>query len=290
MMKSIALLFLIPGALTLLAAQDTPGLLTRNYREGETMQYSMKGLNERWAYEVHASVVVKKNAAGKFIEEFAWSNLKSNGQPLPLPAGTLDFRQILSLDPGVNPSVPNLAQVSPMLIGPITDMLSFYADLWLASRQGKLNHAGDHAFQKHGTPASWADANYVMLGEDSIDFDITLVSVDESKRVATLLVKHVPPKQPQVKLPAAWMREPVAGTPNNWIDVSKKDGKFIAAVGKETFDVTIKISLPDGKILSGTIENPVEARERDCTDSAYMNCGDPRPRHIMRKIEVTLDR
>jgi hypothetical protein len=99
----------------------------------------------------------------------------------------------------------------------------------------------------------------------------------------------VPPEQPAVHLPADWMREPVADTKNNWVDVQKRDGKFVAAVGKETFDVRMKVSRADGKILSGTIENPVKAKERDCEDAAFTKCGDPRPHDILRRIEIALE-
>jgi hypothetical protein len=145
-------------------------------------------------------------------------------------------------------------------------------------------------YQKHGTPASWADGAYVVLGEDSIDFDITLTSLEESAKTATLLVRHVPPQQPQVRLPAAWMREPVAGTPNNWVQVTKKGGTFVAAAGKETFSVQLKVSTEDGKILSGAIENVVDAQERDCRDAGLTSCENPRPHHILRKVAIALDR
>lgn len=292
-MIRLTVLLIALGAVSWMWAQDTApgrGLLDRHYKEGEKLTYRMKGSNERWRYEIRASGVVKKDAEGRPIEEYGWSNLVSDGASIPLPAASLEFRQILSLDGGRTPSVPNLATVNPMLIGPITDLLTFYADLWLAARTGKMARAGDHFYQKSGTPASWADGNYVVLGEDSIDFDITLVSVNQTSRVATLLVRHVPPANPAIKLPAAWMREPVAGTPNNWVEVSKRDGKFIAAVGKETFDVQTKVSLEDGKILSGTIENPVTARERECSDAELTKCGDARPHPILRRIELSLER
>jgi len=274
-------------------AQDAPAdhaLLSRHYREGETLTYRMKGTNERWQYEIQAAGVVKKDKDGKYTEEYAWSNLMSGGAAMPLSATSLQFRQTLSLDPEKPPSIPDLSKVQPKVIGPITDLLTFYADLWLAACTGKLSHAGDHVYQKMGTPASWADGNYVVLGEDSIDFDITLTDIDRPNQVATLLVRHVPPEQPAVHLPAEWMREPVADTKNNWVDVQKRDGKFVAAVGKETFDVRIKVSLADGKILSGTIENPVKAKERDCDDAGFTKCGDPRPHDILRRIEIALER
>ena len=289
MKTMLATLFLALGAL----AQDVPreyALLNRHYHDGETLKYRMKGTNERWQYEIQAEALVKKDQNGKYTEEYAWSNLMSGGAAMPLSAASLQFRQALSLDPDKPPAIPDLSKVQPMLIGPITDLLTFYVDLWLAARSGQLSHAGDHVYQKMGTPASWADGNYVVLGEDSIDFDITLTDVDRTNAVATLVVKHVPPEQPAVHLPADWMREPVADTRNNWVDVQKRDGEFVAAVGKETFEVRMKVSLADGKILSGTIENPVKAKERDCEDAAFTKCGAARPHEIMRRIEITLER
>ncbi|MEX2264332.1 MAG: hypothetical protein WD696_20425 [Bryobacteraceae bacterium] len=275
------------GGVTPVFAQ---GLPARRYQNGEKLTYKMKTVNEGRNYEIRATGIVKRDSTGKHIEEYVWSDLFRNGSRVELPASGNHFRQVLSLDPDIVPALPNLAEAPLMLIGPITDFMTFYADLWLAIKSGKLTHPGDHFYQSHGTPASWADGNRVVLGETSIDFDISYANADLSNEVATLMVRHVPPKQPQVRLPAAWMREPVAGTPNNWVQVTKRDGKYLAAVGKETFDVELKLSLIDGKILSGTMVNPVRAQERECSDPALTACGDSRPRDILRKIEISLER
>ena len=66
------------------------------------------------------------------------------------------------------------------------------------------------------------------------------------------------------------------------------NGKYLAAVGKETFDVEIKMSLTDGKILAGSINNPVETIERECEDAALTTCGDSKQHSIRRQIEVDL--
>jgi len=269
-------------------ATSSNHLLARHYTEGEKLTYAMKGSNDGWEYQGQATGIVKKDAAGHMVEEYAWSDFKSNA-PMTLNSASLNFRQTLSLNPDVPPSIPNLSVVQPMLIGPITDMLTFYSDLWLTMRQDNFNHAGDHAYVQVGGPASWADGNYVVLGEDSIDFDFTLKEVDSAKQVATLLVRHVPPAQPKVKLPADWMHAPVADTQNNWVDVKKNNaGKYDAEVGKETFDVEIKVSLADGKILSATLNNPVDAVKRECSDAAFSNCGEATHHHILRQIELRL--
>lgn len=279
------------GVCSWLFAQSDPprrSLLERRYREGETLVYRMKANNEGWRYEVQASGVVKKDSSDAWIEEYAWSNLISNGAPFRLPPASVEFRQLLSLDPRRPVAIPNLAVVHPMLIGPITDLLTFYADLWLAEKIGALGKPGDHVYVERGTPASWADGDRVVFGESSIDFDITLSQVDAARGVATLLVRHVPPKKAHLKLPAVWMQEAVAETPNNWVNVVRKDSKYVAEVGKETFDVQLIVSLWDGKILSGTMHNPVTAQARECQDAALTNCGTPRPHHILRQVDISL--
>ncbi len=219
------------------------------------------------------------------MEEYAWSGLVRDGASVaPDPAST-DFRQILSLEPNYPLSVPDLSHVIP-LIGPITDLLNFYADMTVA-RNGRVAHPGDHYYFKNGTPNSWADGNYVTLGQDSIDFEVTLTAVNTNDGTLSLTVRHVPPEKPQISLPVDWMSVPVAGAPNNWVEVSKMpDGKFAAAVGKETFDVELRVSLKDGRIVSGLIDNPVEVMGRDCTDAGLTSCGDPVRYEIRRQITI----
>lgn len=265
-----------------------PSLLARRYTDGEKLTYHMKGDNDGWVYEAQANGVVKKDANGHFVEEYAWSDFKSNAR-MSLSESSVTFRQTLSLDPAVPPSVPNLSQVQPFLIGPITDTLTFYSDLWLAIRQSDLKRPGDHAYVKVGEPASWADGNHVILGESSIDFDLTLKQIDPANQVAALVVKHVPPLRPKVKLTAAWMQSPVADTPNNWVQVARnQSGKYEAMVGKETFEVEIKVSLKEGKILSANMDNLVHTRQRECSDAAMLECGQPVDHQIHRQIELHL--
>jgi hypothetical protein len=269
------------------AQQD---LLARHYQEGEKLSYHMKASNRNrvrtLTYEIQADGVVKQNAAG-FFEEYAWSGLLVDGKPVTLPASNQSFRQVLSLSPNSNMVIPDLSKVHPMMIGPITDLLTFYADMLILHQGGKVVHAGDHFYFKHGTPNSWADGTYVTLGQDSIDFDFILEEVDRKSKVAVVVVRHVPPEKPQIKIPVEWMSASVADTPNNWVEVSKtQDGKFSAQVGKETFVARIKISLADGRIISATLDNPVEVLERVCTDAALTSCGEPVRYQIRRQIEI----
>src|SRR5258708_9082137 len=293
MTKTLVVILLSCSGLGLIAGQAPPdkhNVLLRSYHEGEKLTYRMKGINEDWHYEIRADGIVKKDSDGTYFEEYGWSDLISDKQKAVLSPASLNFRQQVTLDPKRNPGFPNLSQGDPKLIGPITDLMTFYSDLWLSVKTDKLAHSGDHFYFKHSTPNSWADGTYTLTGEDSIDFDLTLKDVNRSNNTATVIVRHVPPEKPEIRLPADWMSKPVADTPNNWVQLTKtKSGKYLAAVGKETFDVEIRVSLADGKILSGSIDNPVETTERECEDAALAKCGDPRPHGIARQIEISME-
>jgi hypothetical protein len=238
-------------------------------------------------YTATAAAVVSKSASGIYAEPFAWSDLIWNGQPVALLPDDAAMRETLSLDPEYRLTVPNLSKVNPRLIGPITDLLTFYADLQIAARMKELKQPNDHVFFKHGTPSSWADGQYFIIAEDAIDFDITLRSVDAATRTATLIVKHVPPAQLSVKLPAAWMQVPIATVPNNWVEVAKQgEGSFDAEVGAETFEVELKVSMEDGRLLSAHMENPVDVVDRHCKDAALTDCSESTRFKILRQISI----
>jgi len=291
-MKYLSVRLTILLASTLVSAQmPAPGgsPLTRHYRDGETLTYHMTATNEDWHYTADASATARKTASGSYIEDFRWTGMTSNGQPITLSPAMAQFRQPLSLDPSWTPSMPDLSKVDLQLVGPITDLMTFYVDLWLMNKVGILQHPGDHFLVPNPQVASWADGTHVLIGTDHIDFDLNLQSIDPVKGTAVVVVRHVPPSSPNLQLPAEWMRPPVADTPNNWVEVTKTDsGKYLAEVGKETFDVLITVSTADGRILSASMDNPVVMSARECEDAALATCGAAQPHTIHRHIEIAL--
>jgi hypothetical protein len=280
-------------ASTLVCAQmPAPGggPLTRHYRDGETLTYHMTATNDDWHYTADATAMVKKTDHGSSIEEFRWTGMTSNGQPYTLTPAMVQFRQPLSLDPNWMPSMPDLTKVDPKTIGPITDLMTFYVDLWLMNKIGIFQHPGDHFLVPNPQPSSWADGTRVLIGKSAIDFDLNLQSIDQAKQTAVVVVHHVPPTHPNMQFPADWMQVPVVDTANNWVEVTKtKEGKYGAGAGKETFDVTILVSTADGRILSATMDNPVVTSYRECDDAALTKCGVAQPHTIHRHIEIVLE-
>ncbi len=281
-------------ACTVVAAQTPPQManpLARHYRDGETLRYHMTGGNDEWHYTADAAGIVKKDAGGRYIEEFRWISMSSNGHVIAADPAMANFREVLSLDTALPPSPPDLSKVDGRFVGPITDLMTFYVDLWLANKVGVLQQPGDHFYMPNPQAGSWADGTHILTGESLIDFDLTLRAIDSAKKTAALVVRHVPPPHPNLQLPAAWMQAPVADTPNNWAQVSRtKEGNFEAGVGKETFNDSITVSTIDGRILSAAMDNVVLISERVCDDAALTHCGDAHPRTIHRHIQIALER
>jgi hypothetical protein len=290
MMRSAIVVMMLTGLAASLAQESTApaALLSRRYRDGERLTYLMKGRNNDRAYEVRLTAVVKKGADGRFVEEYAWSDLAWGGAPQPLTPASRDFRQTVTLS-GETPFVfPDLSRVQPGLIGPVTDLLTFYADLFLAMHAGQLRQPGDRFVFPSPMVSSWADGTRVLIGEDEVDFDVQLTGVDRTKGIATVMVKHVPPKAPRVRMPAEWMRTPVADTPNNWVQVRRDGAGYIASAGKETFEVELTIKLASGEMLSATLDNLVDAVARSCANADLTECGASRPNDTTRRIDMTL--
>ncbi len=249
----------------------------------------MEGVNQgrlkTVRYQAEATAEVERNGAGVFLEPLQWTALTVDGALVPLTRASLEFQENLSLAPGFKLAVPDLSHVQPMLIGPIVDLLTFYADVQLAMRQTGLRHAGDHIFIPYGKPNSWADGANTLFGQDAVDFRITLAARDAKR--ATLVVRHVPPSTERLTFPAAWMSTPIGDAPNNWAEVQKgANGKYQAEVGQETFAVTIELDSL-GRILSAAMDNPVRVVERDCEDRALTQCGPQTHYRIRRQIHLT---
>ncbi len=275
--------------------------LARRYKLGDVLHYEMKGSNNGWEYQLLATDTVRQDADGHFYEEIGWSDLRSNASMTLSPA-SLALRQTVSADgSGRYMAVPDLRGVQPLLIGPITDTLTFYSDLMFAA-QASLGPQHPRAYVEQGKPNSWADGQHFLLAEDSIDFDLGFVKTDQATHTATFLVKHVVPTAPRIALPAAWMKTPIADTPNNWVQVSRQTATqqsatqqavpqltgYTAEIGKEIFEVRFTVDTRDGKLLDVHLDNPVTAVSRDCRDAALTDCGAPTPDNTHREVSLQL--
>ena len=121
----------------------TDGLLVRRYQEGENLGYLMTARTNDSAHEVRLTATVSRDAAGRIVEEYAWSDLVIDGIPRQLTPASREFRQTVTLNGDAPFAFPDLSRLRPGLIGPVTDLLTFYADLFLAMHAGQLRAPGD---------------------------------------------------------------------------------------------------------------------------------------------------
>ena len=265
--------------------------LARRYTEGQTLVYRIRGSNHgrdlTTSYAAQARGFVRRDPGGWLFEEFAWIELELDGKPVELPEASLAFRQHLSLTRDSPMQSPKLAAVHPALVAPILDLLNFYGDLSLAGRLTQLRAAGDSAYFAHNHAHSWADGRVLLVGEASVDFDVMLVDVKGAERTATVAVRHVQPPEPAIKISADWMRKPVADGPNNWTQVRRAPGgKYVASIGREVVNVTLILDATDGRLVSATLDNPVDILERECDDFALTRCGEPVRYRVFREVEL----
>ncbi len=292
MLKSllrVGLVVAVAWASTLHGQQvaQAAGGLQRRYGEGQVLHYRMTADNDGWKYTLLATDSVKRDGGGHFYEEIGWSNYFSSGQQTLTPA-SLGLRQTVSLDdPGSYMKVPDLAAVQPLLIGPITDTLTFYSDLLLAMR-ARLERVGQTAYVARSSPNSWADGQRVLVGQDAVDFSMKVESVDLEAHTTTLLIEHVPPPTLHVQQPALWMLEQKPAKPNNFVQVSNEDGAFVTETGHETFEVRLVVDSGDGHIVSAVMHNPVVAEARRCADRGLTQCGAGEPKTILREVGFKL--
>ena len=283
----IAPLTLSTSAVIAQKTSNDLGGLQRRYTEGAVSHYVMTGNNDGREYTIRATDTVKRGPDGRFYEEIGWSDYVSN-TPQALEPASLALRQTVSLDDPVSyMKVPNLAGIQPALIGPITDTLTFYSDLLLAIKS-KLTNKGQKAYVSRSAPNSWADGQRILLGQDVVDFSLTVLSVSPTDHIETLLVRHLPPPALHIQQPAKWMEDGHPATPNNFVQVSKEQDGFVAETGRETFDVQLMIDSRDGRILSATMHNPVLLRTRTCKDRELTQSGSETPRSILREITFRL--
>ncbi|MDD2773025.1 MAG: hypothetical protein PHP45_04940 [Elusimicrobiales bacterium] len=281
------------AAITARAAEaPSPSPLHRNYTEGEKLHYSIEGAHyqdgkKNHDYNAQAEGIVVKDSSGVFHEEVLWTKAQAeyDDNEIILSSAEVNIAQQLSLDPGFRPALPDLSKVHQALIGPITDLLTFYTDDYLAIRK-QLRNAGDHVFIPRQNANSWAGGVKIVIGYDCVDFDITLSSMTND--TATLHVRHQPPaKGCSTQPPAEWMSKPVTDIANNWFEVQKiADSKYDAAAGNEVFDAELKIAIPAGAIKSATMHNPVDMEHRICKDLSLSDCDAPRRSKITREIKL----
>ncbi len=274
----------------------------RKYQKNGIFYYKMTGLNDGRRYEAisrHRVIEIQ----GNFHEEISWIQLKSDGENIDLKP-LKDFTQLLSLDKNFHGTPPDISKIPPQLrkfiLGPIFDLMTFYVDLnpRLFLTKMKELELGQPIHIPYNKPSSWADGEFLLIGEDCIDFKLTFQ--EQTLNKALMRVEHFPPSENlKINLPEKWMQDVFPNGKTNWIQISKIPGKgekLFVSYGYEYFDVHIYIDTKDGKILSANMYNPVEIMNRVCSkfqklennQLKLLECSEAEYKHTYRSISLKL--
>ncbi len=275
----------------------------REYKEGEIFYYKMDALNDGRRYQAISRHKVEKTEDGKYFEKISWIYLKHDGSEIDL-SPMKDFEQILSLDKSFEFVIPDITKIKTELrrfmAGPVFDLMTFYVDLNPRLYFEKLDslESGTPTRFPYNRPSSWADGFFNVLGEDCLDFVVTLQRYGADN--LCLRVEHVPPEANlNINLPEEWMKKPVVkGKENNWVQVTKsgKPDEYFVAFGYEYFDVHLFLDKENGMIKYAQMYNPVErlnliSRKIGINDNivtSIEDCSPATPQHTFRNVSIEL--
>ncbi|MFC1745855.1 hypothetical protein ACFL35_17820 [Candidatus Riflebacteria bacterium] len=263
------------------------------------MFYKMNGFNDGKRYQAISRHVVKKKA-GTFFEEVTWISFKSGKKVIDIKP-MKKFVQIISLDQNFKVVFPDIRKIEgkmrKYIVGPIFDLLTFYVDLNPGLFYAKIDELenGYPIVFPFNKKSSWADGQFIILGEDCIDFRVTFQNNKKNKPL--LRVEHIAPESNlDINLPEKWMNVPIGQGKNNWVQIAKMKNMFGVSYGYEYFDVHIYIDPEDGKINYASMYNPVERLNRICKEiisknkkiTGIKNCSEATPQHTYRNITIEL--
>lgn len=273
-------------ASTSAGSADSTYTYVRHYVKGQVSNYSYTE-NEDGAVTTAEARLRSYIHGGIGGEQVKWFELTSAGQNMNAQARAFPPYD-LSLDPrdpdGL--ALPN-TQTAGDLLGPITDLGTFYVDLSIPVGIDNLHQPGQSYTDPTPLSGNFASATS-PVGQDLIQLTTTLTSLNATQ--ATFTSTYVPPPQGGLTLTQPFMDSPVCGsTPNNFELVQQQGTGYQALWGCENFTVTTVVNRPSGQIVSAQITNPLQLDEVTCTDEALTDCQAPVPLTIPRTAQLTKD-
>src|SRR5260370_42260353 len=101
------------------------------------MTYHIEGSHDRdgqvTTCDATAVGVVRRESVGRFHEDYVWSSPALGGAP-----DTAKLDQSVSLAREVIPEPPDFRRFDMRLVGPALDFMTFYVDVWRASKTPSL--------------------------------------------------------------------------------------------------------------------------------------------------------
>lgn len=265
------------------ARHYVPGQVARYaYTEDETQTAGGQTTTSTTTAADRVASYVHRGTGG---EQVRWVALTVDGTDMTAAARSFPAYD-LSLDPRAADglTVPDTSAV-PGLVGPVTDLTTFYVPLSAQAGIGALHRPGQSETAPTLLSGNFASAA-MPVGQDLLQLTTTLTSL--TRRQATLTSDFVPPPAGGLTVTAPFMDSPVCGTtPNNFEEVQQSGTAFLALWGCEQFTATTVADRASGRIVSASLSNPLQLSAMECQDAALTQCTDIGPVTLQRTVTYT---
>lgn len=192
----------------------------------------------------------------------------------------------ISLHPDGSLALPPLRE--PAMVGPISDLTTFYVAISPSIGIDTLTKVGDEHVMPEAVRGVWTVLPHTPLGEDCIVPRVKITHLDVN--TVTFHTAFEPPSTPCLEPLGPWMREPVDGTrPNNFRQVTADpSGTRIVMWGREAFTTECRVERPSGRILVASMENTLTLKVRVGCDATLESCAGEFPTTIRRTVKLKL--
>ena len=190
-------------------------------------------------------------------------------------------------DGGVGLALPDIAGWDMAVVGPVTDLLTFFVAISPQAGIDSVSQVGQTCVLPEAPVASWANGESIPVGQDCIQISVTLKEIHED--TAVFETRFMPPEEAGLEMLKPWMDESVvAGTPNNFQQQMSMGDAAAVMWGREEFVVTSTVRRADGMLLSATMSNELQLKMKIGCSSELESCKHEIPLHIRRELSLEL--
>jgi hypothetical protein len=274
------------------AKSQAPFVFERRYEAGGEFSYHLEDRRRQQAGEsVSTTIAAAKSShqvafeGGVPVETVRWTeaiDLATGQHRTDLAAVPISR---ISLHPN-GPIEPGKPAGDPLMIGMITDLVTFYIAASPKVGIANLHLPGDKAATAP-VYGNFADGTTFLVGQGKVSVEVAMTALSPD------LVEYSTYMQPLAfepgELHREFMQQPAcSNAPNNIQYVRAQGAGYLAAWGCETITIQTKIDRQSGIIVEALMVSYLLQNVKMCQDAALTQCSDGPPIEENRTVELKL--
>jgi hypothetical protein len=272
---------------------QAPYVFERRYQPGQEFSYRIEDRRRQQSGEaVTSTIAVARSThrvaveAGVPVEVVGWIDVMDlvTGDHRTNLGGLPASR--VSLHPN-GPIEPGKPAGDPLMIGMITDLVTFYIAVSPKVGAANLHLPGDKASAPAPVYGDFADGTAFLVGRDKFRVDVEMTALSGQ------LVEYATYMQPLAfepgELHREFMQQPACpSAPNNIQYVRRQSESYLAAWGCESIAIKTKIDRQSGAIVEALMVNYLLQNVKTCQDAALTQCTDSPQIEENRTVDLKL--